>query len=727
MKNAPAFPRPPLALAIMAALASTVAHAQQNEDPSAPITLAPVVVEASADASAAGLPPAFAGGQVAKGARIGILGNQSTLDTPFSTTAYTSQLIEDQQASGVAEVLRNDPTVRISRGFGNFQELYVIRGFPLFSDDMAYNGLYGVLPRQYVATEFLERVEVLRGANTFVNGAAPGGTAGSGIGGSINLVPKRAPNEDLTRLTYGLQSGGQDYLAADVARRFGENKELGLRVNAARRVGGTGIDNERKDFEMFSLGADYRGRDFRLSADVGMQDQNLIEGRPSLLRGAGLTFVPRPPSASSNYSQPWIYSGDQTVFGTVRAEFDLSEVTTTWLAVGARRGKERNSLPFHFLDSNGTINSSRFDNYRDETVVTGEAGIRTQVTTGTVQHRLTASMAGHWRTEKNENEFGAAFVDNLYNPQPVARPGGAPNPELNSPQTQQKTRSFSLALADTMAFANDRLLLTLGARLQKIIDVPYNDYAVFGTSYDKTKLTPAVGAVYKLTQEMSLYANYAEALTRGGTAPNTAVNANERLSPFVSKQTEAGVKYEDKRFGAGLAVFSIELPSAFVGADNVFRASGEQQNTGIELTLYGEPLQGLRLLGGATWIDAELERTAGGTSDGNRAIGVPSAQYTFGVEWDVPLLRGLSLDARTLYTASQYFDAQNAASIPSWTRFDLGARYITRVAGKDVTFRARIDNVSDRAYWAAAGGYPGSSYLVQGAPRTAMLSATVDF
>ncbi|MCP2936287.1 TonB-dependent siderophore receptor, partial [Salmonella enterica subsp. enterica serovar Typhimurium] len=97
--------------------------------------------------------------------------------------------------------------------------------FPLFSDDMAYNGLYGVLPRQYVATEFLERVEVLRGANTFVNGAAPGGTAGSGIGGSINLVPKRAPNEDLTRLTYGLQTGGQDYLAADVARRFGENKE----------------------------------------------------------------------------------------------------------------------------------------------------------------------------------------------------------------------------------------------------------------------------------------------------------------------------------------------------------------------------------------------------------------------------------------------------------------------------------------------------------------------
>jgi outer membrane receptor protein involved in Fe transport len=75
--------------------------------------------------------------------------------------------------------------VRVARGFGNFQELYVVRGFPIYSDDMSYDGLYGLLPRQYVAAEFLERVEVFRGANTFLNGAAPGG---SGIGGEFNLA-----------------------------------------------------------------------------------------------------------------------------------------------------------------------------------------------------------------------------------------------------------------------------------------------------------------------------------------------------------------------------------------------------------------------------------------------------------------------------------------------------------------------------------------------------------
>ena len=66
----------------------------------------------------------------------------------------------------MADVLQNDPSVRVARGFGNFQEVYIIRGFPVYSDDMGYNGLYGLLPRQYLAAELIERVEVFRGANS---------------------------------------------------------------------------------------------------------------------------------------------------------------------------------------------------------------------------------------------------------------------------------------------------------------------------------------------------------------------------------------------------------------------------------------------------------------------------------------------------------------------------------------------------------------------------------
>lgn len=64
----------------------------------------------------------------------------------------------------------------------------------------------------------------------------------------------------------------------------------------------------------------------------------------------------------------------------------------------------------------------------------------------------------------------------------------------------------------------------------------------------------------------------------------------------------------------------------------------------------------------------------------------------------------------------------------AWTRTDLGVRYLMDM-GNDrlLTLRARVDNVLDKRYWASVGGYPGSNYLVQSAPRTFALSASVDF
>ena len=174
----------PFALAAFL-LASAAAHAQTTSTTPAgdAQSMPTVVVNASADASAEGLSKAYAGGQVARGGRMGILGAVDMMDSPFGSTSYTQQFIADQQARSVGDLLQSDPAVRMSRGYGNFQEVYVIRGFALDSDDVAYNGLYGVLPRQYVSPELLERVEVFRGASAFLNGAAPGG---SGIGGAIN-------------------------------------------------------------------------------------------------------------------------------------------------------------------------------------------------------------------------------------------------------------------------------------------------------------------------------------------------------------------------------------------------------------------------------------------------------------------------------------------------------------------------------------------------------------
>ena len=76
---------------------------------------------------------------------------------------------------------------------------------------------------------------------------------------------------------------------------------------------------------------------------------------------------------------------------------------------------------------------------------------------------------------------------------------------------------------------------------------------------------------------------------------------------------------------------------------------------------------------------------------------------------------------------AQYADAANTQEIPAWTRFDLGARYLTELDGHMLTLRANVLNVANKNYWASAGGYPGSNYLVLGAPRTFMLSASLEY
>ena len=134
-------------------LSSVAAIALACASPALAQTEVTEVQEVIVTGSQVALPPAYAGGQVATGGRVGLFGAMDIMDTPFNTTSYTEELVRNQQARSVADVLQNDPAVRVSKGFGNFQELYVIRGFPVYSDDMTYNGLYGVLPRQFEAAE----------------------------------------------------------------------------------------------------------------------------------------------------------------------------------------------------------------------------------------------------------------------------------------------------------------------------------------------------------------------------------------------------------------------------------------------------------------------------------------------------------------------------------------------------------------------------------------------
>ena len=731
----------PVAVASALALHALGAVAQTTAAPDAPAAaLATITVEASADASAEGLSKPFAGGQVARGSRIGVLGNQDMMDTPFNTTSYTQELIANQQARSIGDVLLNDASVRSARGFGNFQQAYFIRGFQVFSDDVAYNGLYGLVPRQYMATEFVERVEVFRGANAFLSGAGGGAVSGSGIGGLINVLPKRAPSDPLTEITVGAQTGGQGTVAADLARRFGPDQSTGVRLNAVRRDGGTGIDSEKQALSAVALGLDWRSRQARLSADIGYQNDKQTTPRPSVNPAVGLP-IPAAPDASRNFAQPWTFSNSRDTFATARGEVDFNDSITGWAALGMRRSSEDNVLaPTSLTNRWGDTSGYRFDNARKDSVTTGEVGLRANFRTGPVTHTATVSASQFDAKSRNAYDFfGFGQVeDNLYRPRGTLEPTHFPaytagGGLLSNPRVTERVKNSSFAVADTMRFADDSVLLTLGARRQKIetAGYGYDDGLLTGT-YGESKTTPVVGLVFKPVGNVSLYANYIEGLVKGDTAGQTnsagipLVNAGQVFAPFVSKQREIGVKYDGGSFGASAALFSITKPNYGV-VDFTFGRDGEQRNRGLELSGFGEPVKGLRLLAGVTLMNPEV-RSLGSATDGKDAIGVSKRQVNLSAEWDVPGVSGLALNARVIHTGKQYADAANTQMVGSWTRLDVGARYLVDLgSNRTLTLRARIDNLTDRNYWESVGGYPGSNYLVLARPRTFALSGTFNF
>lgn len=723
-----AFPFSPLALAIAAlsAVTGAPALAQTNGDTVQLDSTTVTATEAPKDAPQ----PAYTGGQVATGGKLGVLGNQDNMSVPFSVTSYTAKLIQDQQAQTIGEVLSNDASVRQYSGYANQSQNFVIRGYKLTGDDISFNNLYGVMPRQIIATEALERVEVFKGPNAFINGVTP---TGSGIGGAVNLQPKRAQDTPTRSYTVDYTSDGRLGQHLDLGQRFGADNRFGARLNLMQREGDTAIDDESQRSKLFVAGLDYRGDNFRLSTDFGYQKQVVNGGRDSLLLGSGLTHLPHAPSSDTNYNAPWTRTQLEDTFGMVRGEYDLSDNWTAYLAVGGKHTRENGTYGSATLNDeagNLTIGGSKIPHDDDSrTVMTGLNG---SLQTGPVSHQIALGASSIWTEQKNAYDFAfPAGASNLDHPVAVAYPrfGQFIGGDLHDPGTTGKTTNQSLALSDTLGFFDDRLLTTVGVRRQSLLVQGY----AYGdgprtSKYDESITTPIYGVVYKLTDELSLYANRIEGLAQGPTAPTRngstpLLNAGQVFSPARSKQTEAGIKYDQGTFGATLGVYRIEQPADGYSQGNRYIRDGEQENRGLELNVFGEPLLGLRLLAGATFMDTELKGTQNGSNDGNRAIGVPRFQYNLGADWDVPGLAGVALNGRLLRTGGQYADAANNLSIPAWTRVDLGARYRFKVEQKDVTLRANVENVANKAYWESAFG----GYLTQGDPRTLKVSATLDF
>ncbi|MHC8327463.1 TonB-dependent siderophore receptor [Pseudomonas sp. LB1P83] len=665
------------------------------------------------------LPPVYPGGQVASGGRLGILGNTDVMDAPFSISTYTSTLIKDQQAVTVGDVLERDSSVRSTGQTGGIVDSFFIRGFPVGEGnlgELAFDGVYGVASNYRVFTEYVERIEVVKGPGALLYGMSPN----SAVGGVINVVPKRSLDKDLTRFTasYGMDSqlGGH----IDVSRRFGEERRFGVRINGSVQQGDTVIDKQSRDVDIGAISLDYEGDRLRTTLDlISQKEQFDAASRPFLIAPG----VPIPSAANgrTSVSQDWGWSETRDQSALFGGEYDVDDTLTVFAHAGggksdvARMSDQTPTIINAAGDTSSIPGYYKFEVQR----YTVDAGARLRFDTGPVSHS-TVLQATRYRDELSRGIIsGQAILSNIYHP--IDRP----EPSIAKPDTPKISESelSGVALADTLSVLDERLQVTVGLRKQNIKSDNYNAAGTVTTSYDKSDTTPLFGVVAKPWDHVSFYYNYIEGLSKGDIAPSSASNAGEIFSPYISRQQEVGVKVDYGSFMSTLALFQIQKPSGELSSGR-FSVQGEQRNRGIELSLFGEIAQGTRLLGGVTLLDGELTKTGVAANRGNKPVGVPNVQANLWAEWDTPWVKGLTLTSGAIYTASQYVNQANTQELDAWTRFDAGARFTTRIAEHPTTLRATVQNVFDREYWSGVASYGAFS---QGSPRTLLLSATVDF
>lgn len=667
----------------------------------------------------------YAGGVVNRDNRLGMLGNRDYMDTPFNVTTYTSKAIQDQQARTLIEVVAIDPTIRSAYAQGSSDDRVLIRGFQVNPRDFAFNGLYGINAEPTVGMAGIDRLEIFHGPSAMLSGMAP---RGGGIGGMINFVPKRAPDDGIIQATANYMSSANFGGQLDVGQRFFD-KRVGVRANVAFNGGPTPVYNNTDSLLQTTLGLDYRGEDTRLDADFGYLDRNIYAGRGFLTLGGGAQF-PAAPSGFVNFGQPWENYHGQNTYGMLRFEHDFTPALTAYAKVGGRHTTAVNLLTFNTITSAlGNLTSiPTYSNYYGDSV-SADVGVRGRFVTGPFRHE--AVLSGNFYGEQNGSRFtvgfAPGFLSNLYAPiytsQPTV-PAAVSAPAAISSNIQQT----SLGVIDAISVADDRIQVIGGVRFQRVATTNYNVNGITTAATpgnEATAVTPSVSVLVRPWSFLTLYTNYIQALEQGPVAPVGSINVGTAFPAFVSRQFEVGAKMDFGNIGGTLSAFSINRPIGIINPTTFrYGIDGEQNNRGIELTVFGEPAPGLKPLAGLTFLEATQVNTAGGLNNGRTAPFVPNMLATVGLDWDTPFVRGLSVNGRVIYTGASYYDAANTQPLQAWTRVDLGAKYVfERSDGKPLALRAQVQNVGNASYLINAG----AGLLSVGLPRTYMVSLTADF
>ncbi len=641
----------------------------------------------------------------------GALGGMELRNAPYSFSVVPRELLQNVQAQSPDDVYKINPsTMTQTPQLSGWAPMVKIRGFNSY--DRAEEGLrrsFGFA----ASLEDKERVEVLSGLSGFLFGAAS-------PGGMVNYVNKRPTPERLNSITAGNYGGGQYYVHGDFGGPFDSNGKVGYRVNLVRQNGDTAVDDQKIDRSLASLALDFNITDrFKLELGASYSDYKMQAPTAYWFFGDG---VPRPKSldSSKDWSQPWIRDETESRKWMARMTYEASDHLTLRVA----HLREYQDRPVQYHTMNAVESAGLYRQLRQKVGPTKTESEAWQALadisfdTGPIGHKITLGYYGYTDKQWQNTYFphtGYAGPYNLDTPTHVPEPDW-PSDASSRTYYASRIRNDNFMIGDLIRF-NDQWSALVGVNRSTIQSLERDAAgAARQPDYDRGRNSPNASLIFAPTPWLTTYATYIEGLEQGGVAPDEAINRGQVLPPMRSKQRELGLKAELGGVLVSGALFDIEKAYEYANNANMYVQDGTQRHRGAEVSAVGKVTDAWTVMGGVTLLTARVE---GSVNDGNAPINVPKVTAKLYSEYALPFAPGLSLTGGVYYVGKQWATDTNTSRLPSYTTFDLGLRYATKVTGRPLTLRLNVNNVADRNYWL-------NSYYL-GSPRSVALSAQMQF
>jgi iron complex outermembrane receptor protein len=332
----------------------------------------------------------------------------------------------------------------------------------------------------------------------------------------------------------------------------------------------------------------------------------------------------------------------------------------------------------------------------------GEVRSSYSVTEGSRRHTLHLAARGR----NTRRIFGGADVRDL-GPGVIGTRMEVPEPELDfGPYSRDEVRQITGGIS-----YEGRWLkvgeLSLGIQKTDYQKTTLNPDRPTLTTKDNPWLYNGTLALY-LTDKLVAYAGYTRGLEESGTAPANAVNRNSAPPALRTSQRDAGIRYAIMpRVNLVAGVFDVRKPYFNTDADRIYRELGTVRHRGVELSLAGQPIEGLSVVAGAVLLDADVTGEAVDLGKiGPKPVGSTGRTVRVNFDYRLPFFSPLSVDlginnlAGKVASTSTYAElGDRQLTTEPLTTVDIGARYRFTLGKAPATLRAQVTNVFDVYGW----------------------------